>query len=324
VDSSAGYWLVFAVVIAVAAWRWFQGPLAFVPPRPESRAARPAFASVARAIAFLPCFVPLLRLRNEGMEHVIALPVGLLVLAMFVEHALTSARRERVGASVAVFVVLLPLASYRLGGGSQLLTQLPIAAGCAFLVGWLRRADRRDGALAAIGFASTAWASPTLGFAGLAALVAGTHANGRRFATIAAIAAAALVALPQSFPFTRVTLEGEFEHLLEGAPVPALVIGPDALRYALLALVSVTAIAFECGVRGGALRESGAQDDAPRREVRALLVFVALALLLFAAERYVLDESGLRVLNTWTALLGVLTPAIVIAAGLVFLPAQRE
>ena len=88
-----------------------------------------------------------------------------LAVAVLLDHGLREARRAPLARALAVLFLALSI-PYGMGAS------LSAALGCAFLPGWLRRADRRACLLSALGFLGVAAeGSPLVGCAGLVALV---------------------------------------------------------------------------------------------------------------------------------------------------------
>jgi hypothetical protein len=206
-------------------------------------------------------------------------PIALewLALCVLVFHALGVARRRRAGryAVLALGAVLfVPPGALHSGPTSGLAPALSMALGASFLVPWLRRADRRAGCLAALGFGSLfADGATLLGLAGPAAMILGSHARQRRFAASALLAfslaflLAALAAGRPTGPRGRLLWLPE---LLSGA----LASSGWGLAWPLLSAALVLG-AFTFPWRGPEWTPGTIEE--PRREVRALVVLIVLA-----------------------------------------------
>lgn len=106
-------------------------------------------------------------------------------------HALGVARRARLGRYAVLVLGGLCAASVPAGAG--LPPTLGLGLGACSLVPWLRRADRRAGALAALGFGSLFLVGPDpLALAAALVFVLASHARQRRFALTAILVVGAL------------------------------------------------------------------------------------------------------------------------------------
>jgi len=197
--------------------------------------------------------------------------VGWLALWILVHHALGDARRAPLGRAI-LFLVLATTPA-------PLLVSLPgalaLGLGAVFLIPWVRRADRRAGALSAIGFSVLGlFGQPVLALAGLGALVLASNRVQRRFALAAGLASAAVVVLATGI-----------DRLSSASPAS----GPDwaglgslALdlgRWGLLWFVFLPTIAWApiALLRAKRAHDHGEIDDV-ERELRALLALTALVL----------------------------------------------
>lgn len=113
--------------------------------------------------------------------------------ALLVFQALGVARRARAGRQA---LLALGAATPLVASEGVALRALALALGAAALVPWLRRHDRRAGALAGIGFGSLFLGGPDpLAFAAALVFVSASHPRQRRFAASWVGAAGALAAL---------------------------------------------------------------------------------------------------------------------------------
>jgi hypothetical protein len=161
----------------------------------------------------------------------------------------------------------------RIAPSESTLPALSLGLGCSFLIAWLRRADRRAGALAGVGFGALF----LRGFDALAALgvlffVLASRPRQRRFALSWAGSATALAWLaawlhgqPLAQPRRRLFLAEELLYQLEGWSLAWL---------GVLAAGALGALAFPW--RGEPWRPGAIEE--PRHEALALLVLIALVL----------------------------------------------
>lgn len=185
--DSVAYVLVMATPwVLLSVLRVMTLPAAMVP-RHEPRRERPGAAAFALyAFAVTWAGTHLFMQRDFLVQN-----VGWFALWILVAHGLGQARRAPAGTAVLVVVGLVtsrhahvPLAAVYFGTGA------------VFVIGWLRRADRRACWLAAIAFASCAIAgTPTLAVAGLLTLVIASWPGQRRYAATASAASAVVFGL---------------------------------------------------------------------------------------------------------------------------------
>ncbi len=260
------YYPVYALVLVLALLRWATLPGAMVP---RQRVTGEPFGRLDAWLGLVAVAWAALLSRSAGGVQALVW----LALAVLLFHGLGVARRRRSGRYA--LVCLMALACAPLEGLvtlDALLPALSLGTGAAFLVGWLRRADRRAGALAGIGFGSLFLGGcEALALAGALVFVLASHPRQRRFALgwVGTTASLALVlawlhghALPP--PRGRLLLGGELSFQLErwGLAWPAV------LSALLLGALSFRWRADEW--KPGAIEE-------PRRETLALLALVTLA-----------------------------------------------
>lgn len=216
-------------------------------------------------------------------------------LLLALQHALASARRAPFARAAAVLLyALAPAAVASAGLGlERVQPALCIGAGAAFLLPWLRRADRRAAQASAIAFASALPHGGTASWSavcGLAVLVLASARPARKRALLATGAATALLGLPllrlASLEFglnaplvgARHALElarsaSQTAHFALLAPALALALVLLALRWSLRPAVPVRTPALEADEPGNELHA-----------LIALLVAAALLSLAFALE----------------------------------------
>jgi len=119
-------------------------------------------------------------------------PASRLALVVMLLHGLAAAGLGPVVRRAGVLLLLVTPAFWaaRSVWSDALQPALLVATGCAGAIAWLRRADRRGAALAALAFAACPAyerAALPLGAAGLLALVAHTHRNARRSVALGAL-----------------------------------------------------------------------------------------------------------------------------------------
>jgi hypothetical protein len=281
--SPTARWLPYALAAALLALlalaRWLTLPGAMVP---RHAVERPG-ASAAHRIALV---VVLAWLGHALATRAFVPALAWVALAVLLERALATARRAAGGRAL-FLCFAATLASP--GGGGQgntygLVDELGVAvalgAGAAYLVPWLRRADRRACALAALFLAAPllrGW--DPLALAGPVVLVAASHRAQRRFALAAAAAACvafALLGLWRVLPGReRLLIAPElariaFDTRLWGLAWPAVLAAG-----ALGALGALSALA--CDRRAAREPWSPGTIDPPRREALAVLALVVRA-----------------------------------------------
>jgi hypothetical protein len=330
VEPGSRWWLA-APWLALGAVRWFTRPHAFVaghtPPVPlDARGRGPALLALAVATSSPLWWIPDAT-HDEFVGRAMA-SVGLALLAVTVLHALGLSRRALAGKTlVAALLVTTPALRESLYHVPTLPAAF-VALTCAGLIGWSRRADPRHAALALLGAAASYPASPTTWLAGFAAVVLQSHHHARRRALYGALALFALAILPE-FALG----EGFAVRLSNQSDLPIL--APSLLealeRRELWGLVwyacGFAILASLGGVNGGRTKEMPlklGEAERPSRELRAVLLFLALAFALHAAERWappsLLAEHARP---TWLGFLVLMLPAAAIVLGLVFCPGER-
>jgi len=259
---------------------------------------------------------------------------SLAALALFLLHGLAQARRSPLGrTAVALALVATPGLQVAAGSGSRhVALALFFGAGAALLVPWLRRADRRAGALAAVAFAACAASDAAgwpLALAGLFVLVLCTQRVERAFVAGWSAGSMALIALPWLALLAREfgegeALEGAHQHGQRALLACARELA-DVGRWGIVWVASAVVLALALGgVRGG-IRRPGASFaiaavDEPGRELAALGLLAALAVPAIAAQ--VLLQPGAAGAACAGGLVA-LAPVAALAAGLVLVRSER-
>ena len=182
-----------------------------------------------------------------------------------------------------------------------------LGAGASFLIGWLRRADRRAACLSAASFAACAASGQTLlGVAGALTLVVTGKRPQRAWAAGAAAAALLLVAWPAHELFAR----GAQTAPVGSAPGSVWLV----VWLALLAALVTTRIAWERRARTADVAHEPDSVSSPFDEVRGLLSLLLLGTLACG------PWSGAW---GWGALPAHLFPVAVLLGGLVGARAER-
>ncbi len=330
VEHASRWWLA-APWLTLGALRWFTRPHAFVaghvPPVPlDARGRGPALLVLLLATTSPLWWIPDAT-RDELVGRAMA-SVGLALLAVTVLHGLGLSRRALAGKTlIAALLVTTPALRESLYHVPTLPAAF-VALTCAGLIGWSRRADPRHAALALIGAAASYPYSPTAWLAGFLAVIAQSHNHARKRALLGSLALFALVIVPE-FAFG----EGFAVRLSNQSDLPIL--APSLLealeRRELWGLVwyacGFAVLASLGGVSGGRTKELPlklGEAERPTRELRAVLIFVALAFALHAAERWaptsLLAEHARP---TWLGFLVLMLPAAAFVLGLVFSPGER-
>ncbi len=233
--------------------------------------------------------------------------VGWIALWILLDDALFRARRGPSGRALA-----LPVAAtawFPLNMASP--AALALGLGACALVPWLRRADRRAGALSAIAFAALfVWGRPLLALAGLLVLVSASPEPMKRFAAGVGLLSGALFLASAGFDVFQQT-----------AVAPAI---PDGRRIIQEALSSSFGIAWILAIptivasfAALAPRRRMPEPDAIEdtvRETRALLGLLCLALLVLLPRAR--QEGTLDLLVT-------LYPLIALLGGLVWIRTEE-
>ncbi len=255
---------------------------------------------------------------------------SLLALVVLLGHGLRCARRSPLDRRLVLLAFLASpvIWNFELDVTTSLDMALLAGGGCAFLIPWLRRADRRALALSALCFAACPVLHPggaAIGAAGLAVLLVFSAAPSRAQVLRFGIAALLLVWLPHQLevweraspqglqshgPWSRGTLHLVMWTVREMARPDTWLLTWFGSGAALL-----LGLAGFAGARRGEQRTEQGVDQ-PGRELKALMVVFAAALLYVVPGREVFGH-----LHFWT--LSASAPAGVLVAGLVFARAER-
>jgi len=298
-----------AVLLALAAFaRWITLPGAMVPRHEVERAGFGAWR--APLVLALGAW-----LAYAAFTRAFVAALAWLALGVLLERALARARRAPAGRALFLlaFAGLGNPAGALLSEDYGLVDEVALAAalacGAAYLVPWLRRADKRAGVLAALFFAAPwlfGW--DPIALVGPIVLVAASHPRQRRFAIVASASAA-----------LAFFAGGLWSHGLErGRLLLGRELAGDALdveRWGLawpIVLVALLVGAASFPWRGSAW-QSGAIEE-PRREALALAALVALTALALACP-------GSRALEP--AALVILFPPCALLAGMLAIPPER-
>lgn len=302
------------VPLAIVSWlglvRWRLGPHEFVPQHELREPQRGWLARLVLGVALAASFTPLFR----GESGPAALGCALIAaLAWWIAHTLERAGRSPLGAAlVASGFVAFDQATVRSGALAVFALQALVALAASGQVGWLRRADARERALALFASCATTLFAPLLAIAGLASSWATTHRNARKALRGATLLALAAVALPSLAASRQLDLG---EVVADGAA--------DTSRgFQLAWVLTLTAAAALAGRRGGERRpapEPG-RPTPPSRELAALWIFCALPLLATLGFGPYLAALGLGPAAVDLAACAV-APAAALLAGLVFIRA---
>jgi hypothetical protein len=267
---------------------------------------------------------------GEAGDAFAALSVAsLAALALLLLHGLGAARRASLGrTAVALALVATPGLQLAAASGSRdIALALFFGAGAALMVPWLRRADRRAGALAAVAFAACAACTASgwpFALAGLVALVACTHRVERLFVAGWSAGSMGVLALPWLALLAResgnenAVLADRIEELRACASELA-----DSGRWGILWIASAIVLALALGGMRGGLWRRGARPapagvDEPGRELGALGLLSALAALAIAAQILLQPASA-----ACSGGLAALAPVAALAAGLVLVRSER-
>ncbi len=331
VDHAQRWWLS-APWLALGALRWWTRPHAFVAGEPVPLARDKGARAPAGLVVLLASASPLWWVPDATREDLAGramASIGLFLIAVVCLHALYVARRVLAGR---VLIVVLLVTTPALRESVFHLPTLPaafVALTCAGLIGWTRRADPRHAALAALGAAATFPYSPTTWIAGLATLALFSHNHARRRALITALALAALFVAPigwlGSAAAVRLThasdlpiLAPSFTAALERRELWGLV-------WHACGLALIAALVGVCGGRAKEMKRSPSEAEPPKVELRAVLVFTALALAAHAALSWTpVELIAEHARPTWLGLLAMLLPAAALVLALVFTPGERS
>ncbi len=301
-----------ALVSLVGLVRWRLGPHEFVPQHELEEPRRTWLARLALGLALTASFTPLLR----GESGPAALGCAILAaLAWWLARTLERAGRSPLGAAlVALGFVAFDQATVRGDSLAVFALQALVALAASGQVGWLRRADARERALALFGGCAAALFAPVFSIAGLAGCWATTHRHARKALRGATLLALAAVALPSLAASRQLGLA---EALADGAT------GATALpRLYVLAIAGAAALA---GWRGGERRPAFGTDRLapPARELAAVGILCGLPLLAAFALGPRLESLGLGPASIELAACAV-TPAAALFTGLVFVRARAQ
>jgi hypothetical protein len=261
-------------------------------PAPSSTPQAPTPPLVAAHFALLES----LGAGADGRAAMLLSASSLAAIVVMLSHALTQARRAPFGRRVVLLVFALTpfLQQQASSDGGELVIAMTFAAGCAFLVPWLRRADARAAALSAIAFAACPLAGADgwpLGIAGLAVLAAFTARAGLRVPLAWSLGALLVLDLPRqmaSLGAAPATAFAEELSLRERASRALGSLASTVGRIELWGLgwwaaLAACAIGLWWVIRKHNPLDRGERGpsavDEPLREVRALLWVFALALL---------------------------------------------
>ncbi len=301
-----------ALVSLVGLVRWRLGPHEFVPQHELEEPRRTWLARLALGLALTASFTPLLR----GESGPAALGCAILAaLAWWLARTLERAGRSPLGAAlVALGFVAFDQATVRGDSLAVFALQALVALAASGQVGWLRRADARERALALFGGCAAALFAPVFSIAGLAGCWATTHRHARKALRGATLLALAAVARPSLAASRQLGLA---EALADGAT------GATALpRLYVLAIAGAAALA---GWRGGERRPAFGTDRLapPARELAAVGILCGLPLLAAFALGPRLESLGLGPASIELAACAV-TPAAALFTGLVFVRARAQ
>lgn len=305
------------VPLAIVSWlglvRWRLGPHEFVPQHELEEPRRTWLARLALGLALASSFTPLVR--GESGPAAIGCAI-LAALAWWLARTLERAGRSPLGAAlVASGFVAFDQATVRSGALAVFALQALVALAASGQVGWLRRADARERALALFASCATTLFAPLLAIAGLASAWATTHRNARKALRGATLLALAAVALPSLAASRQLGLA---EALADGAA--------DTSRgFQLAWVLTFTAAAALAGWRGGERRPAPEPERPapPSRELAALGIFCALPLLATLGFGPYVAELGLGPAAVGLAACAV-APAVALFAGLVFVRARAQ
>ncbi|HVS10910.1 MAG TPA: hypothetical protein VMS76_13665 [Planctomycetota bacterium] len=269
------------------------------------------------------------RLGGGDAEDAVAVlsVASLAALALLLLHGLAAARRAPLGrTAVALALVATPgLQLAAMSGSRDVALALLFGAGAALMVPWLRRADRRAGALAAVAFAACAACAASgwpLALAGLVALVACTHRVERLFVAGWSAGSMGVLALPWLALLAResgsesAVVADRMEELRACASELA-----DAGRWGILWIASAIVLALALGgMRGGLWRRGARPATAGVGEPERAQLLSALAALAIAAQ--ILLQPAVAG-AACSGGLAALAPVAALAAGLVLVRSER-
>lgn len=299
----------FVLLFVAGFVRWLTLPGAMVPRHRVASETTPLLDGIVLLAA--SAWIALL-LARTGAQAV-------LWVALFacVFHALGVARRAPLGRHA----VLLVGASCSGAGGGALTPALGLGLGACFLVPWLRRADRRAGAVVGLAFGSLYLSGPEpLAFAASSVFVLASHARQRRFAALWLGVPALLCALRAWAAPLLYNTYGSYgdnvvgpRRTLSGWFLREQALDPDL--WGLAWVIVIVALALGAATFPWRPRPwvQGTVEP-PRREALALVALLCGAVLSLAlplSPWY--EEDALRILFPLCALL----------AGLVLIPPER-
>jgi len=236
---------------------------------------------------------------------------GVLWFALFLLnfHALGVARRARLGRYLVLgFGAFAPLLAVH----EAFPTALALGLGASALIPWLRRHDRRAGALSALGFAALFLnGADPLAFAGVLLFVLASRPRQRGFA-LAWAGGASLLALVLVFVTHGAPLEGRWRPwICDVATERALDLSTFGLAWPIVGVALVLGLlAFPWRARPWAPGEI----EAPRREAGALVTLLGLAVAAFLLPASPWSEEEALV---------ILFPLCALVAGLLLIPPER-
>jgi hypothetical protein len=306
-----------ALVSLVGLVRWRLGPHEFVPQHELEEPRRTWLARLALGLALASSFTPLVR----GESGPAALGCAMLAaLAWWLARTLERAGRSPLGAAlVALGFVAFDQATVRSDSLAVFALQALVALAASGQVGWLRRADARERALALFGGCAAALFAPVFTIAGLAGCWATTHRHARKALRGATLLALAAVALPSLAASRQLGLAEALADEATGATAIA--------RLYVLAIAGAAALA---GWRGGVRRPAFAPERPapPGRELAALGILCGLPLLAAFALGPRLESLGLSPAFLGPASLELaacaVAPAAALFTGLVFVRARAQ
>ncbi|MBM3991613.1 MAG: hypothetical protein FJ298_11480 [Planctomycetes bacterium] len=191
--ASIALWpLALATALGIARWRL--GPHELVP---QHALEEPRRGWLARLVLALALGASALPLALGASSSTIWGCLVLAAIAWWIADALERAGRAPLGAAlVALGLVVLDVVALRPGALAPLALQALVALAASAQLGWLRRADARERALALWASCALTLFAPLVAGAGLASCLATTHRNARRSHGGATLLAMAAVALP--------------------------------------------------------------------------------------------------------------------------------
>ena len=277
-------WIVFGGLAVAALGRLALRPHALVPqhelPRPRWGWNERALAGVLAVATLWPLDELLQPGEWDVLERLIQAALVVMATSHLVRSVECAGRATRLGLVLAL-VTLTPQVTPNVSEFAEvLMVRLLTLTTATSLVGWLRRADERDRALALISSGVLAGFDVRLAGAGLLATVLATHANALKSTVKAELAAFTFVALPL---FALVWLEGT-PRSPDWPSAPGGSLG--GLTWPLALVVTLVLASVFVGTR--AARDTTPGRFAPAgREVGAIALFCGLPIALAALERSV-------------------------------------